>query len=356
MSKITEATYDLMLEEMKHQDPIHRPTEFWANALEVIGDEMRGGGIAKFRSLPGPKRCFVPGYGLESLQKYGADFVAEVQKEISDRGFESKKDVALFDALSTGHYLAQGDFRTFIAGDDTEKSPDLSQCNESGIGGPDDQVCFDGRTFSRSMLNYLNGLVFLKEHVPDTSVIKNVLEIGGGFGSLGEILFHDKKSDYRYVNIDIPPAGYASSYYLAQIYGDEKFLSYEEVNALSEININEADFRAAVIAPWQMEKLNGTFDLFVNFISFQEMEMDVVESYADGIVRLGCRYVLLRNLREGKPKRSEKSPLGVLNPIYGEDYDRIFEERGYKKIATNVHPYGFETVDGFHSELRLYGK
>ncbi|NIB31764.1 putative sugar O-methyltransferase [Pseudonocardia sp. MCCB 268] len=45
---------------------------------------------------------------------------------------------------------------------------------------------FDGRLFSRSSFNYLRGLVLLKRAVPDLDV-STVLEIGGGFGTLGEI-------------------------------------------------------------------------------------------------------------------------------------------------------------------------
>ena len=51
---------------------------------------------------------------------------------------------------------------------------------------------------------------------------------------------------------------------------------------------------------WQIEKLKGKIDLFVNFISFQEMEPEVVKNYLLKVINLKPKYILLRNLREGK--------------------------------------------------------
>ncbi|MBT3967466.1 MAG: putative sugar O-methyltransferase, partial [Gammaproteobacteria bacterium] len=39
-------------------------------------------------------------------------------------------------------------------------------------------------------------------------------------------------------------------------------------------------------------------------------------------------------------------------PTLSGDYDRFLPN--YRLIATNVNPFGFRTLDGFHSELRLY--
>lgn len=67
--------------------------------------------------------------------------------------------------------------------------------------------------------------------------------------------------------------------------------------------------------------------------------------------RLDTRYVLLRNLREGKQLRTSDAPVGVNTPIVGEDYDTFLPN--YRLLDVNVLPFGCRTVDGFHSELRL---
>jgi hypothetical protein len=128
--------------------------------------------------------------------------------------------------------------------------------------------------------------------------------------------------------------------------------TYAQTRDQEAIEISELP-QASVLCSWQIEKLRGQVDLFVNFISFQEMEPPVVQNYLHHVDRLGARYVLLRNLREGKAVKTEsKKGSGVETPTKGEDYDRYLES--YNLLATNVHPFGYRTVDGFHSELRLY--
>ena len=199
------------------------------------------------------------------------------------------------------------------------------------------------------MLNYLLAIVFLKKHV-DTSRIRNVLEVGGGFGTLGEILARDPKNTYAYVDVDIPPTAFAATYYLSEIYGS-RLLDYGRSREAPVLEL-DGSFDAAVICPWQLPKLHGKFDLFVNAISFQEMEPAVVRYYLEHVTRLGTDWVLLRNLREGKQRKSEDSPLGVEDPILGNDYDAFLT--AYDVVAVNTVPFGYRTVDGFHSELRLY--
>jgi hypothetical protein len=175
-----------------------------------------------------------------------------------------------------------------------------------------------------------------------------VLEIGGGFGTLGEILL--QAGDYSYINVDIPPTAAVSSYYLAQQSGMH-FSDYRQTRALSSIPVPAAPHQM-VLCPWQLPAVQGSIDLFVNFISFQEMEPQVVRNYLQQVDRLGARFVLLRNLREGKQVRSAQHQYGVEQPILGRDYDDLLP--AYALQATNVYPFGYRTIDGFHSELRLY--
>ena len=102
---------------------------------------------------------------------------------------------------------------------------------------------------------------------------------------------------------------------------------------------------------WQIERLQGNVDLFVNFISFQKMEPTVAQKYLSHVVRLDAKWVLLRNLREGMMVKKGPETYGVEKPIHSEDYVRMLP--GYTLVARNVLPFGFRTVDGFHSELLL---
>jgi len=104
------------------------------------------------------------------------------------------------------------------------------------------------------------------------------------------------------------------------------------------------------LCSWQIEQLVGEVDLFVNFISFQEMEPDVVQNYLHHVDRLKSRWILMRNMREGKQIQKE-GHVGVKTPIQTNDYIQMLPN--YRLVASNLHPFGFETVDGFHSELLL---
>ena len=341
------ALLDQMQSDMAGQPELYQPTEFWRAASAQIAGELRREGFENFRRLAGPRNFFVPSYGPPGNLLTEAE-VAQIETMMlptAPRG--SKKHRTLMEMLS-GHAWALSDYRVFLAGDRPEIAPDLSGISESDVGNPPDALEVDGRRFSRSMLNYLHGLVFIKQVLGETD-IRTVLEIGGGFSTLGEIL-HKTGSDYAYVDVDIPPTSAVASHYLSQIPGLD-LVDYDETRGEAPIPV-PASGRQMVICPWQLPRLTGRIDLVWNYISFQEMEPEVVRFYLNQARRLGARYVLLRNLREGKQKRSAHSPVGVRQPVLGEDYDKFLPD--YRLAATNVLPFGHRTVDGFHSELRLY--
>ena len=152
--------------------------------------------------------------------------------------------------------------------------------------------------------------------------------------------------------MDIPPTAAVASWYLSGVEGN-RVSTYTDTAEQHEILVPERG-EQLVLCPWQLESVRGQVDILWNYISFQEMEPPVVRFYLQQGKRLGARFVLLRNLREGKQRQTSQNPLGVLQPTTSEDYDDLLE--GYVLRASNVHPFGFRTVDGFHSELRLYEK
>ena len=45
------------------------------------------------------------------------------------------------------------------------------------------------------------------------------------------------------------------------------------------------------LCSWQIEKLIGKIDVFINFISFQEMEPEVVKNYIKHVQRLSPKFI-----------------------------------------------------------------
>lgn len=304
-------------------------------------------GVECFRSLPTMLDFFVPTYGTPGggfNDEQAAGLLGWLQHQFPQ---ERKTQLALKQFLG-GRMSALADYRVLLAADNSSKLPHLHTFSESTACSPIEQFEFDGRRFSRSSLNYLLGLALLKKHLSE-DVPRTVLEIGGGFGTLGEVLYNANIDDLHYIDIDIPPTSFVAQHYLSEVLGQDNVATYAQTADKDSIEISSLP-QATVLCSWQIEKLQGQVDLFVNFISFQEMEPHIVQNYLCHAVRLGARWVLLRNMREGKQLRTNDC-VGVDTPILGDDYLAMLPD--YELVERNVLPFGYLTVDGFHSELLL---
>ena len=342
----------LLLSDMTQQNVLYRPTNFWQEASKIIIDEIEKYGIKNFRELQSSMNMFAPIYAYHDYIQDKSRFDT-TKSALYNVTTDLKSNIKL-DLLFSGQTQAFADYRVLKA---TNKNypPFTDKVSESKIGYPKEHHTFDGRNFSRSFLNYLLGLSFLKQHIENPE-IHTVMEIGGGFGSLGEILLSDERNNCFYINVDIPPVSFISSYYLKEVFGAKNIADYQELREYNSLDIAELKqkYKALNIPSWQVPKLKGEIDLFVNFISFQEMEPDFVKNYCNYVTALNPKYILLRNIQEGKKKKDENTIYGVEEPIMGSDYDNFFPE--YKLIATDGSVCGFQTEDGFHSQLRLYKK
>ncbi|OYT88075.1 MAG: hypothetical protein CFE46_06500 [Burkholderiales bacterium PBB6] len=332
-----------------HQAPeLYRPAVFWDAASATIVTELETEGIERFRSLSTPLSYFVPTWGVPV-----SGFTAEQVQALTD-GLQGdfpnakKAHLALAQFLS-GEMAAQADYRVLKAADDPTRLPHLHTFTESEVGTPVGQMSFEGRRFSRSSMNYLLGMALLKKHL-GAELPRVVLEVGGGFGTLGELLAASGMPGWQYIDVDIPPTSFVAEWYLRQVLGEANVTGWAQTHAESALPVSSLP-QAAVLAAWQIEQLQGQVDLFVNFISFQEMEPHIVRNYLAQAERLQARWVLLRNLREGKPKRVPGQQHGVDTPVLGDDYITMLP--GYELIERSTLPFGYKTVDGFHSEMLL---
>jgi putative sugar O-methyltransferase len=336
---------ELTIAKSEQQKDIYKPTSFWKQASSEIIADIESSGVENFRRLETPLGFFVPNYGVPTNS-----FTVEMRDELTDiikKKGTLKQSLALEDFLS-GHFHALSDYRVFISSDIVAKKPFLKDFSEVNYGTPIEQFEFDGKKFSRSALNYLLGLCLLKKHTSENDSINTVLEIGGGFGTLGEILSGTPGT--KYIDVDIPPVSFVAWNYLNAVYGDTKIEPY--IHSMEKIDISKLK-ACSVFNSWDIEKLEGKIDLFVNFISFQEMEPHVVENYLSFVKKLSPKFILLRNMREGKQQKKSKDDFGVETPIKKDDYVRMIED-SFTLVESNVIPFGYKTVDGFHSELLLF--
>jgi putative sugar O-methyltransferase len=338
----------LMLEDMRKAPELYRPTSFWATALDEIVRELDRSGVASFRSHKTALDYYVPVYAHPKNNETLAQALGVLGRVPGLRGV-AQVVRAHFD----GSARALTDYRVFRAADPVTL-PNLSNVTESDYGQPTEHFTFEGRSFSNSMLRYLRALAYLKKTV-DVSATRTVLEIGGGYGTLGEALLQCKEQKIFYIDVDIPPVSYVSTHYLQKVFGASRIADYRQTRDLDRIDIAAlaAKYDAAVLCPWQLPRVEGKVDLFVNSVSFQEMEPAVVENYAGHVTRLGTDRLLLRNSVGGKAVvEGEGSGAGVVAPIRRDDYVRFFS--AFERIAADTVVFGDNADTAYASEVTVF--
>ena len=340
-----QALLECMLADMRQADSLYAPTNFWQLGVDRVCDDLRTHGFGRFRSHASSQGFYAPLYArpFYAAHRQVIDPLCDTLDKLPHR--LAGQDIRRF---LSGEVDAINDYRVFRAAD-PPGPPDLASIGESDVGGPVEHWRFEGRRYSRSMLNYLRALAFLKRHAQTASVAR-VLEIGGGYGTLGEIVLKSREDGF-FVDVDLPPLAAVATYYLSEVFGADAIAAYDQTRDLEVIDIAALAqrYRAVVLCPWQLPRLRGRIDLFANFISFQEMEPTVVRNYVSLVQGLRPRLVLMRNMREGQQVARKHGEVGVLEPT---TLDRIIDWfDAYDVITRDDLLFGAVTIDGFHSDV-----
>ena len=333
----------LMLADMENAPEAFRPTNFWSGGVPKLVADIEAEGYGAFRTLPSALSYFVPAYADKFYLKH--------QRRIDGLlgRLSSRKEASFKKALS-GRGRALTDYRLFRA-TTTESALNLLDTSESDAGGGE-RFDIKGKNYGRSMLNYLRALTFLERSVPVDN-ITGWLEIGGGYGTLGEIVLKGR-SDAFYVDVDIPPVAAVATWYLQQVFGDDNVLDYAKSREMEVLDLDQlkSKYRAVVLCPWQLPMVTGQVDVFANFISFQEMEPDVVRNYIDIVQPLTTSYVLMRNSAKGKTVAKKAGQHGVLDPVTTDLAIESFTD--FERVGTDSLIHGDESPDGsFRSEVNI---
>lgn len=318
------------LAELDACEPVYRPTNFWGPGVVQLLKDLETVGLERFKSWPNSHTWFYPKYGNGfSNASIAATYkaAAKVNRWASEGWVTS--------ALN-GSLEARRDYDVAGICWNHERWPaDLRNLGESPVGTPPQAYQLsgiDGIRFGRPYVNYLILLAALSNHVEVPP--KTFLEIGGGFGVLGEIVLARDPSA-RYVDLDIPPLVTVASYYLTRLFGTDRVATYDSsVAASGPIEVT----RSGVYPSWRIEDVQGDFDVFVNSFSFQEMEFDVVDRYVGAVCAKGVRYAVSLNSREGTYKAEKAGDRGSLEPVKSADIIQMFEDRGYKLVGQYDEP------------------
>lgn len=311
-------------------DPHFRPTNFWTPGVERLLGAMDEVGLAAFKTWPEAFFWFYPTYG----KAIDSSVIRRMVRTAVTNGPPGTEQ--WIKPLLRGVSDARRDYDVARMAWNHQNWPaDLETFGESNVGKPTQTYRLatgdDAPTLTRPYLNYLLCMAALSHHVEEPP--RSFLELGGGFGVLGEIVLA-RDPEARYVNCDIPPLLTVSSYYLTELFGHERVLTYDD-RVADDGPIEVA--QSACLPNWRIGDLRGRYDVFVNSFSFQEMEPSVVERYVDIVAELGVKHVVSLNSRAGK-KRAEADGVGVRDQVISSMIIEMFEQRGYELCATYNRP------------------
>jgi putative sugar O-methyltransferase len=319
------------LEDFEEADPLFKPTSFWQPGMTMLLGDLERLGLAQFKRWPSAAFFFYPRYGAGFTYAM-LDQVVPLIREVNPRAKESWVRGHLVGATENHH-----DVDIVLAMLDTDALPiDVMAHGESNVGMlPQRYTPFgpDGPGFGKPYLNYLKILAGLSRHLDHE--VRSLLEIGGGFGVLGEILLSNHPAA-QYVNVDIPPLSAVAHYYLSECLPQHTIRSHLDLKREAAFQLGPG-LESGSFSSWQLPLMHGSPDLCVNAFSFQEMEPHVVENYADQIARLGPRTMVSLNSRAGKPVKAE-GRVGVEQPVISEFIGTTFEARGYQIVARLGRP------------------
>lgn len=318
------------LAELREAPDVFRPTNFWGPGLDDLLRDLRDDGLENFKSWRTAPIWFHPVYGIG----IGEDEIAGLTRALQ-AVHPRLPDDALTRTLS-GRQQAARDFDVARATWDQDRWPyDFTVKGESRIGNPPEvhRLLRDHRRigFGRAWLNYLLMMAALSRHVPSRP--RSFLEIGGGFGALGEVLM-SRDPRARYVDLDIPPLCTVASYYLSERFPKRISLYTGDLAAPGPITVGGS----AVLPNYRIADLADDFEVFVNSYSFQEMEPVVVEEYVDQVCRRGIRYAVSLNSRTGKPRAAAEGDWGALDPVTSDLIVTLFEKRGFTLVGSYDDP------------------
>jgi putative sugar O-methyltransferase len=140
----------------------------------------------------------------------------------------------------------------------------------------------DGKRISQDISNSYMEYSYIRNSLGnDFKHIKNVAEIGGGYGRLCYLfhLFHQNEG-LKITLIDLPPAMMVAQWYMRKMFPEAKIMDYRKFSYFSEI---DEEYHAASIRfllPHQLELLpEDEIDLLINVSSLQEMSREQINHY-----------------------------------------------------------------------------
>ena len=298
---------------------IYKPTPYWQRYCTRITARIKKVGLSKFRS----DYVLTKGYitsGVYELSTWvlseGSllDVVRKVIKKIPIIGtLINHYENRIYDHLGRSERFFENYYDSLIF----FSKKDYSHITDCMFADP---VKLPQRKNITTPLIYAINYISLIEEYEDLANVKSIVEIGGGYGALCEVIMKSTNVEHYYL-FDISPMVYVSTQYLKQAFPDE-VADYSDFQRGIKKKIN-------VLPSWCYDMVSEKFDLFINTASFQEMEKNVIENYFD---KLNAKSIFLLSLKQGhKPNAGDQ-----MNVIDFEYLEQIAQKNYFVKYNKNI--------------------
>jgi len=281
---------DLLVTDQENQKGIYSPGPYWSGYSARIVKAIKSQGLKYFRSNARIGKGFSDSLVLEPVDLSNLiSLKSRVYEKLVNNYIISKYFLSPFrsriSAISSQKVIYMNLYYNLMIGDwykDFQRNYKLPKPN---LESPTDIINLCGHNIGRTYLNsYIR--IYNYSYFVDFKSKRTVFEIGGGFGSNIHSLISMYPNIKKVVYLDIPPMLYIANQYLESIYNDS-VVDYSKTKNLNSISFKANDSLEIIcIAPWQIEKLEVTIDLFWNSASFQEMTEKTVQNYCKNLARM----------------------------------------------------------------------
>lgn len=282
----------ILMEDSEKQTDVYRPSAYWRRSEQVAAEKMLERGITNFRSpssgIIGQGYTDAPILDPALLWERGG-ITSKLRKWIANkamvRRYFLRPYLALIEALHTERGLYQDYYLRSKLGSWFEEYMQRHGLPDTLVGQCATTLNLEGAEISKHYLGALAKIHNLSSRV-DFTKITRVFEIGGGFGANAHLLMHMFPNIRKYLYLDIPPMLYVGTQYLKHFF-PAQVRDYRETRDQSALTFCVGPTCEIIaIAPWQIENVKASVDVFINFASMQEMSEDIVRNYAGKIKTL----------------------------------------------------------------------
>lgn len=295
------ALLSLMVDDAARGGPLWTATPYWRGYSARILRELDRVGLADLRTNQTLLKGFATG-GMPRPELPSASWKRVVWRTLQT--LPGVKQIAgEYQRVLAAEYARHREVRrthAHVVMDEIANTfPDLRVPIGLANGGADDAFIWRDHTIAPPFAMYLSRAADFYTRVPAGDVTA-IIEIGPGLGlsSLAHMAINPALRVI--VNVDIVPVLYLSTQFLKSI-DSLDVVDYRALRARERILVEPAPSGTRIyqLAPWLLPRVEGAFDFFFNAFSFQEMEPEVCSNYAQQLLPLIQRGVLLHEMAAG---------------------------------------------------------